>query len=238
MSTRDKIPVCEPLLLGNEVKYVTDAVSKGWISSSGGFVGEFEKKFAEYLGVRHAVTASNGTAALHLAIAAAGIGPGDEVLVPTFTMIASAAAVCYTGAKPVFVDCDEKTWNIDPAQLEARITKRTRAVMPVHIYGHPCDMDPIREVASRHGLVIVEDAAEAIGSRYKDRLCGGLGHLGCFSFFANKVITTGEGGMVVTDDDRLYDQVRYFKNLCFPLDGPRKYIHDHIGFNYRLPNTL
>ena len=236
--TKERIPVCEPLLLGNELKYVTEAVSKGWISSAGGFVREFEKRFAEYLGVKHAVTVSNGTAALHLAIVAAGIGAGDEVLVPTFTMIASAAAVCYTGAKPVFVDCDEKTWNVDPAALEARITKRTRGVMPVHIYGHPCDMDPIRDVASRHGLVIVEDAAEAIGSRYKDRLCGGLGHLGCFSFFANKVITTGEGGMVVTDDDRLYDQVRYFKNLCFPLDGPRKYIHDHIGFNYRLPNTL
>src|ERR1051326_6185558 len=132
--TTQKIPVCEPLLLGNEVKYVTDAVSKGWISSAGGFVREFERKFAEYLGVKHAVTVSNGTAALHLAMVAPGIGAGDEVLVPTFTMIASAAAVCYTGAKPVLVDCDEKTWNIDPAELEARITRRTRAVMPVHIY--------------------------------------------------------------------------------------------------------
>jgi perosamine synthetase len=238
MSTKDRISVCEPLLLGNELKYVAEAVSKGWISSAGSFVGEFERKFADYLGVRHAVTVSNGTAALHLAVVAAGIGPGDEVLMPTFTMFASAAAVCYAGAKPVLIDCDEVTWNLDPALLEAQVTKRTRAIMPVHIYGHPCDMDPIREVASRHGLLVIEDAAEAIGSRYKGRLCGGLGQLGCFSFFANKVITTGEGGMVVTDDDHLWSQLRYYKNLCFPLDGPRRYVHEHIGFNYRLPNTL
>jgi perosamine synthetase len=232
------IPVCEPALLGNELKYVTEAVSKGWISSSGGFVKEFEQKFAAYLGVKHAVTVTNGTAALHLALVAAGIGPGDEVIVPTFTMFASAAAVCYTGAKPVFVDCERETLNIDVAQIEAKLTAKTRAIMPVHIYGLPCDMDPLLALAKRRGILVVEDAAEAIGSRYRGKPCGALGELACFSFFANKAITTGEGGMVVTSDDRLAEQLRYYKNLCFPLTGPRRYLHAHIGFNYRMPNTV
>lgn len=231
------IPVCEPLLLGNELKYVSDAVSKGWISSSGSAVGEFERKFAEHLGVRHAVTVSSGTAALHLALLAAGIGEGDEVIVPTFTMIASAAAVCYTGAMPVFVDAERDTWNMDVAAIAAKITPRTRAIMPVHIYGLPCDMDPILELARAHRLLVIEDAAEAIGSRYKQRRCGAIGELGCFSFFANKVITTGEGGMVTTSDDALAAKLRYFKNLCFPMQGPRRYVHADIGFNYRMPNT-
>lgn len=231
------IPVCEPLLLGNELEYVTEAVSKGWISSSGGYVHEFEKKFAEHLGVRHAVTTCNGTVALHLALVAAGIGEGDEVIVPTFTMFASCSAICYTGAKPVFVDCERDSWNLDVSQLAKKITNRTRAIMPVHIYGLPCDMDPLLALANQHGLVVVEDAAEAIGSEYKQRRCGAMGHFGCFSFFANKVITTGEGGMVVTDDDARAEQLRYYKNLCFPLKGPRRYVHEHVGFNYRMPNT-
>jgi perosamine synthetase len=232
------IPVCEPLLAGNELKYVTEAVSKGWISSSGGFVKEFEQKFAAYLGVKHAVTVTNGTAALHLALVAAGIGPGDEVIVPTFTMIASAAAVCYAGAKPVFVDCERDTFNLDVSRIAEKISERTRAIMPVHIYGLSCDMSPLLELARRHGLVVVEDAAEAIGSRYEGKPCGALGTLGCFSFFANKAITTGEGGMVVTDDDELAQKLRYYKNLCFPLTGPRRYVHEHVGFNYRMPNTV
>lgn len=236
--TEPFIPVCEPALLGKELEYVTQAVSKGWISSSGGFVKEFEQKFAAYLGTSHAVTVTNGTAALHLALVAAGIGPGDEVIVPTFTMIASCAAVCYTGAKPVFVDCERETLNLDVSALEAQLTERTRAIMPVHIYGLPCDMDPLLALAKRRGLVVVEDAAEAIGSRYRGRPCGALGELGCFSFFANKAITTGEGGMVVTSDAALAEKLRYYKNLCFPLDGPRRYVHAHVGFNYRMPNTV
>jgi len=236
--THPFIPVCEPLLLGNELKYVTEAVSKGWISSSGGFVKELEKKFAEYLGTAHAVTVTNGTAALHLALVAAGVGPGDEVIVPTFTMVASAAAVCYTGAKPVFVDCEPDTFNIDVARIEEKLTPRTRAIMPVHIYGLPCDMAPLLELARREKLVVIEDAAEAIGSRYDGKPCGALGELGCFSFFANKAITTGEGGMVVTKSADLADKLRYYKNLCFPLGGPRRYVHEHIGFNYRMPNTV
>nr|PZN24200.1 MAG: aminotransferase DegT [Pseudomonadota bacterium] len=164
-------------------------------------------------------------------------GPGDEVIVPTFTMIASAAAVCYTGAKPVFVDCEIDTWNLDVSAVRAKITPRTRAIMPVHIYGLPCDMDPLLEIAREHGLFVVEDAAEAIGSKYRDRPCGALGDVGCFSFFANKVITTGEGGMVVTNDAEIARKLRYYKNLCFPMEGPRRYVHEHIGFNYRMPNT-
>ena len=236
--TEPFIPVCEPLLLGNELKYVTEAVSKGWISSSGGFVKQLEQKFAEYLGAGHAVTVTNGTAALHLALVAAGIGPGDEVIIPTFTMVASAVAVCYTGAKPVFVDCEPDTFNLDVARLEEKLSPRTRAIMPVHIYGLPCDMAPLQALATREKLVVIEDAAEAIGSRYDGKPCGALGDLGCFSFFANKAITTGEGGMVVTSDADLADKLRYYKNLCFPLGGPRRYVHEHIGFNYRMPNTV
>ncbi len=234
----DFIPVCEPNLGGRELEYVTKAVSGGWISSSGSYVGEFEREFAKYLGVPYAVTTTSGTTALHLALVAAGIGPGDEVIIPAFTMIASAFAVCYTGAKPVFVDSDVSNWNIDPSLVAAKVTKNTKAIMPVHVYGHACDMDELQKIADAHGLLVIEDAAEAIGSFYKGRKCGALGDLNCFSLFANKLITTGEGGMVVARDDRFIERLRYYKNLCFPLDGSRRYVHDEIGFNYRMPNVL
>jgi perosamine synthetase len=232
------IPVCAPLLAGREAEYLAKTVASGWISSSGNYVRELEERFAEYLGVKYAVTASSGTAALHLACRALGIGPGDEVLIPDFTMIATAFALCYCGATPVFVDCERETWNMDVGLLERKITKRTRAILPVHIYGHPCDMGAIRELAKRHGLHVLEDAAEAIGSRYRGSRCGAMGDAGCFSFFANKIVTTGEGGLVATDDKELYDRCRYFKNLCFPLEGPRNYVHEEIGFNYRMPNVV
>jgi perosamine synthetase len=238
MSGSDFIPVCEPLLGGRELEYVTKAVSGGWISSSGSYVAEFEREFAKYLGVPCAVTTTSGTTALHLALVAAGIGPGDEVIIPAFTMIASAFAVCYTGAKPVFVDAEASSWNIDAKLIEAKVTAKTRAIMPVHIYGHSCEMDQIQRVADAHGLLVIEDAAEAIGSRYKGRLCGSIGDMSCFSLFANKLITTGEGGMVVARDDRFVERLRYYKNLCFPLDGSRRYVHEDIGFNYRMPNVL
>ena len=238
MSTRDFIPVCEPNLGGRELEYVTKAVSGGWISSSGSYVAEFERAFAEYLGVPCAVTTTSGTTALHLALVAAGVGPGDEVIIPAFTMIASAFAVCYTGAKPVFVDADAASWNLDPALLAAKVSAKTRAIMPVHIYGHSCDMDAIQSVADAHGLLVIEDAAEAIGSRYKGKLCGAIGDMSCFSLFANKLITTGEGGMVVAREERFIERLRYYKNLCFPLDGSRRYVHEDIGFNYRMPNVL
>ncbi len=234
----DFIPVCEPNLSGRELEYVTKAVSGGWISSSGSYVGELERAFAKYLDVPYAVTTTSGTTALHLALVAAGIGPGDEVIIPAFTMIASAFAVCYTGAKPVFVDSDERDWNIDPRLVEAKISAKTKAIMPVHVYGHSCDMDALQTIADAHGLLVIEDAAEALGSFYKGRKCGAIGDLSCFSLFANKLITTGEGGMVVARDERFIDRLRYYKNLCFPLDGSRRYVHDDIGFNYRMPNVL
>ena len=232
------IPVCEPSLLGNELKYVTDAVSTGWISSAGKYVTEFERQFAEYCGCKYGVAVCNGTVALHLALVALGIGKGDEVIVPTFTMIASAFAVCYTGATPVFVDADPDTWNIDAAKIEEKITPRTKAIMPVHIFGQMCEMDRIEEIAKKHHLLIVEDAAEAHGATYNGKKAGAFSDIGSFSFFANKNITTGEGGMVVTNDDGLYDKIRYYKNVCFPLTGGRNYTHDDIGFNYRMSNVV
>ncbi len=238
MSGESFIPVCEPLLAGRELEYVTKAVSGGWISSSGGYVKEFEEAFAKYLDVPLAVTTTSGTAALHLALVAAGIGPGDEVLIPSFTMIATAFAVCYTGAKPVFVDAEAKTWNIDIAQLESKIGPRSKAILPVHVYGHACDMDAMSALSQKHQLLVIEDAAEAIGSRYQGKLCGSLGDMSCFSFFANKLVTTGEGGMVAARDERFADRLRSYKNLCFPLKGPRRYVHEDIGFNYRMPNVL
>lgn len=232
------IPVCEPSLLGNELKYVTDAVSTGWISSAGKYVTEFERQFAEYCGCKYGVAVCNGTVALHLALVALGIGKGDEVIVPTFTMIASAFAVCYTGATPVFVDAAPDTWNIDAVKIEEKITPRTKAIMPVHIFGQMCEMDRIEEIAKKHHLLIVEDAAEAHGATYNGKKAGAFSDIGSFSFFANKNITTGEGGMVVTNDDGLYDKIRYYKNVCFPLTGGRNYTHDDIGFNYRMSNVV
>ncbi len=237
MNKPDFIPVCEPLLAGNELKYVSDAVASGWISSTGGYVSRFEQAFAEYLGVAHAITCNSGTAALHLACMALDLGPGDEVIMPTFTMSASAFAITYCGAMPVFVDCDRETWTMVPEQIAAKLSPRTRAIMPVHIYGHSCDMDPILELAARHDLAIIEDAAEALGSDYKQRHCGTLGQAGCFSFYANKLVTCGEGGMVVCDSATISEQVRYYKNMCFPVGGDRNYRHAHIGYNYRMPNT-
>jgi len=230
------IPVCEPLLAGNELPYITDAVSTGWISSSGSYLQKFENAFAEYCGVRYGVGVCNGTVALHLALKVLGVGEGDEVIIPNFTMIASAFAVCHTGAKPVFVDADKNTWNIDVNKIEEKITSRTKAIMPVHIFGNMCNMDAIKNIAQKHNLHIVEDAAEAHGSEYRGKKSGSFSDIAAFSFYANKNITTGEGGMVITDNEELYKQSKYFKNLCFPLDGPRNYLHEDIGFNYRMSN--
>jgi perosamine synthetase len=233
---RNFIPVCEPLLAGNELKYITEAVSSGWISSSGKYVTEFEKTFADYCGTRYAVAVCNGTLALHLMLVAAGIGQGDEVIVPSFTMIASAFAVCYTGAQPVFVDADKDTWNIDAAKIEEKITTKTKAIMPVHIFGNPCAMDNIKKIAKKYNLLILDDAAEAHGAEYAGMKIGKLADITAFSFFANKNLTTGEGGMVVTESQEYYDKLRYYKNVCFPLDAPRVYQHENIGFNYRMSN--
>jgi perosamine synthetase len=232
------IPVCEPFLNGNELKYVTDAVSTGWISSAGKYVSEFENKFAAYCGCRYGVGASNGTVSLHLALTALDIGKGDEVILPTFTMIASAFAVCYTGATPVFVDADRDTWNIDVTKIEEKITPRTKAIMPVHLYGLMCDMESVCALAKKYNLYVIEDAAESHGAEYKGRKAGSFSDIASFSFFANKNLTTGEGGMLVTNEERWYNNLRYYKNLCFPLDGNRNYSHEDIGYNYRMSNVI
>lgn len=236
MSEKTFIPVCEPILNGNEIKYVTDAVSTGWISSSGPYVKKFEEAFSAYCGMKYGVAVVNGTVALHIALLSLGIGVGDEVIIPSFTMIASAFAVCYTGAMPVFVDVDKDTWNIDVTRIEEKITSKTKAIMPVHIFGNPCDMDSIKDIAKRYHLYIVEDAAEAHGAEYKGEKTGSFSDVSAFSFFANKNITTGEGGMVLTRDEKLRDKAMYYKNMCFPPNAPRTYLHDDIGYNYRMSN--
>lgn len=232
----DFIPVCTPLLGGNEIKYVTDAVSTGWISSSGSYVTAFEEAFAKYCGVKYAVAVCNGTVAIHLALSALGIGKGDEVIIPSFTMIATAFAVCYTGATPVFVDADKDTFNIDVTKIEEKITSKTKAIIPVHIFGNMCNMDEISRIAKKHNLFIVEDSAEAHGAEYKGKKSGSFSAIASFSFFANKNLTTGEGGMVVTNNEEYFKKCKYFKNMCFPVDAPRVYLHDDIGFNYRMSN--
>jgi len=232
------IPVCEPFLNGNELKYVTDAVETGWISSAGKYVSDFEKQFAAYCGCKYGVAVCNGTVALHLGLVALGVGKGDEVIIPSFTMIASAFAVCYTGATPVFVDANASTWNIDVSKIEEKITPRTKAIMPVHIFGQMCEMDQITDIARKHNLFIIEDAAEAHGAEYDGVKSGAYSDIGSFSFFANKNLTTGEGGMLVTNSEELYNKARYHKNMCFPLNGNRNYMHNDIGFNYRMSNVI
>ncbi len=227
------IPVCEPTLIGNEKKYVEQCIDTNWISSGGSFLEEFEKKFSKFCNAKHGVSCSNGTTALHLALAALGIGKGDDVIVPDFTIIAVANAVLYTGATPVFVDSEMKTWNMNPEKIEEKITSRTKAIIAVHTYGCPADMDKIKGIARKHNLKVIEDAAESHGATYKGRPTGGLGDVGCFSFYANKIITTGEGGMVLTNDDKIAEKARLLRNHAFTK--PR-FVHHEVGFNYRMTN--
>jgi perosamine synthetase len=229
------IPVCEPLLTGKESEYVSECLKTNWISSAGKYIPEFEKGFAEYCGCKHGVSTTNGTTALHLALAALGIGAGDEVIMPAFTMAACAFSIIYTGAKPVLVDAEPDTWNMDVTQIERKVTKKTKAIMPVHIYGHPCDMDLIMDIAKRHNLFVVEDAAEAHGAEYKGKRVGSIGHVSCFSFYANKIITTGEGGMVVTSDAQIAEKARRLKDQAF--SPQRRFLHTNVGFNYRMTNV-
>lgn len=228
------LPVAQPAFSGKELQYVSECVLTGWISSAGKFVGQFEHMMADFVGTRHAVATSSGTTALHLAMLAAGIGPGDEVIVPTLTFIATANAVTYTGAKPVFVDSEEETWNLDPVLVEKAITSRTKAIIPVHLYGHPADMEPLLDLARRHGLAVIEDAAEAHGARWRGRRVGGLGDIGIFSFYGNKIVTTGEGGMLVTNDPDLADRARVLRD--HGMRPERRYWHPVLGYNYRLTN--
>jgi perosamine synthetase len=228
------IPISEPLLSGNEEAYVRDCVRSGWVSSLGKYIAEFEQHFAAFCGVRHGIAVSNGTTALHLALVALGIGAGDEVIVPTLTFIATANAVRYTGATPVFADSEARTWNLDPADVARRLTPRTRAIIPVHVYGHPADMDPLLELARVRGLHVIEDAAEAHGARYKGRRVGSLGKINAFSFYGNKIITTGEGGLLTTDDDALNEKVRFLRDHA--MSPEKRYWHTEVGYNYRMTN--
>jgi perosamine synthetase len=228
------IPIYQPDLNGNEKKYVNECLDTSWISSRGRFVNEFEDLFAVRIGVEHSASVCNGTVALHLALMALGIGPGDEVILPTLTYIASANAVSYTGATPIFVDSLCDTWQLDPADVRRSITSRTRAIMPVHLYGQACDMDAIMEIAKEHKLFVVEDCAEAFGTLYKGRHVGTFGDISTFSFFGNKTITTGEGGMVVSNDKTLIERARHLKGQG--LATHREYWHDVVGYNYRMTN--
>lgn len=228
------IPVCEPSLAGNEQKYVMDCLESNWISSAGKYIPVFEEKFAAECGCQYGTACANGTVALHLGLAALGIGPGDEVILPTFTMIATINAVAYTGATPVLVDSEPCTWNMDVDQVADKITPKTKVIMPVHTYGHPVDMDPLMEMADKHGLFVLEDAAEAHGAEYKGRRAGGLGHAGGFSFYANKIITTGEGGMITTNDAKLAQLTQNLRDHAFSTE--RHFWHKYMGFNYRMTN--
>ena len=231
---RSIIPVCEPTLGGNEMKYVQQAIETNWISSAGRFIRDFEARFAEICGVKYGIACANGTVAMHLAMATLGLEPGDEVIIPTFTMIATANAVTYCGAKPVLVDMEPGYWQMDLNQVEARITPRTKAIVPVHIYGHPTDMDPLMALAEKHGIMVIEDAAEAHGAEYKGRRTGGLGHAAGFSFYGNKIITTGEGGMVTTNDRELAQLAWNLRDHAFSHE--RHFWHKFVGFNYRMTN--
>lgn len=229
-----KISVYQPSLTGNERKYVDDCLDTSWISSKGKYNDLFASEFSKYIGAKYATTVSNGTLALHLAMLALGIGEGDEVIVPSFTYIASANAVRYTGAEVVFAESCEDSWQIAPDDIEHKITPRTKAIMPVHLYGHPCDMDSIMDIARRHRLFVIEDCAEAIGSEYKGKKVGSFGDIAAFSFFGNKTITCGEGGMIVTNDKTLFERAVHIKGQG--LAAHREYWHDTIGYNYRMTN--
>ena len=228
------IPVAEPLMGARELELVTDCVTTGWISSLGKYIPQFEQEFSAYCNTKFGVATSNGTTALHLALVTIGIGPGDEVLIPDLTFVATANAVSYTGARPVMVDVDPYTWQMDAQDMEKRITPATKAIIPVHLYGHPCDMDPIMDIARRHKLLVIEDAAEAHGALYRGRRVGGVGDLGCFSFYANKIITTGEGGIIVTNNKEWADKASWLRD--HGMSKERRYYHPVIGFNYRMTN--
>lgn len=230
----NRISVAQPRLAGNERKYVLDCLDTNWISSNGKYIGAFEEAFARFCGVKHAIAANNGTTALHLALVALDVRPGDEVIVPTVTYIATANAVHYCGATPVLVDVCPDTMNIDPADIERRITPRTKGIIPVHLYGHPAEMTMINEIAGRHRLWVVEDAAEAHGAEVLGRKVGTLGTCATFSFFGNKIVTTGEGGMITTNDDALAAKLRLFRGQG--MDPKRRYWFPVVGYNYRMTN--
>ena len=228
------IPVNEPLLNGNEKKYLLECIETGWISSEGPFIKQFEEKFAACVDRQYAIAVSNGSVAIDAAIVALGIGPGDEVILPTFTIISCAAAIVRTGAIPIVVDCDPLTWNMDVSQIEASITPKTKAIMVVHIYGLPVEMDAVMAIAHQHGLLVIEDAAEMHGQTYRGKPCGSFGDISTFSFYPNKHLTTGEGGMIVTNNSELADRCHSLRNLCF--QPQKRFVHEELGWNFRMTN--
>lgn len=234
MTMTDFIPVNEPLLDGNERKYLVECIDTGWISAEGPFVQRFEQGMAAAVNRKFGIAVCNGTAALEIAVAALELGPGDEVIMPAFTIISCAAAVVRRGCVPVLVDSDPVTWNMQVGQIERKITQRTKAIMAVHIYGLPVDMDPLLAIARKHGLRIIEDAAQMLGQTYKGKPCGGFGDISIFSFYPNKHITTGEGGMVLADDEHLAERCRSLRNLCFKQE--KRFVHDELGYNFRMTN--
>ncbi|MEI8349045.1 MAG: DegT/DnrJ/EryC1/StrS family aminotransferase [Candidatus Omnitrophota bacterium] len=229
------IPVSEPLILGKELKYAQQAIESGWISSEGEFINRFEKDFAQYIGKKYAVAVNNGTNALILALRVLDLPKESEVIIPTFTIISCALSCIYNNLIPVFIDCDKRTQTMDVSKIEERISKKTKAIMPVHIYGHPADMNMVLKVAKKHNLCVIEDFAEAIGSLYKGRKCGSFGDINCTSFYGNKLITTGEGGMCLTDNKIFAEKLRRLRNLGFiPQE---RFVHYDLGFNFRITNV-
>lgn len=225
-----------PNLSGEEKRYLCDCIDSGFISTFGPYVSDFEKRFESYLGIERAVSVQSGTAALHIALHELGIGRGDEVITPALTFTATVNPVLYVGATPVFVDVDRKTWNINPDAIEEKITKRTKAIIPVHLYGNPCLMDEILKIARKHNIYVIEDATESLGAKYKEKLTGTFGDLGCFSFNGNKIITTGGGGMIVGGDTARLEHIKFLVNQAKTAAGPKGYYHPEIGFNYRMTN--
>jgi perosamine synthetase len=230
----ERISIANPVFNGNEKKYLMECIDTGWVSANGRFVKEFEEKFAEYCGCKYALSCANGTVSLHLILVAMGIGPGDEVIMPALTYIATANTVRYCGATPVFVDSEEDTFNIDPKQIEKKITSKTKAIMPVHLYGLPVNMEAILEISKNYNIPVIEDAAEAHGAEQNGKKVGSFGLAASFSFFGNKVITSGEGGMVVTDDEELYHKMSILKAQA--VSPHKKYWHIEVGYNYRMTN--
>jgi perosamine synthetase len=229
------IPVCEPLITARDIALVNDALTSGWISSAGKYLDLFEERWAEYCGMTYGIAVSNGSTALDIAVDLLDLKAGDEVIMPTFTIISPAQSVVRADGIPVLVDSDPVTWQMNVNQIEERVTSRTRAILVVHIYGHPADMDPILAIAEKHGLIVIEDAAEVHGAEYKGKRCGGIGHISTFSFYANKLITTGEGGMVLVKDRGQADRARSLRNLCF--QPGRRFFHEALGYNYRMTNV-
>jgi perosamine synthetase len=228
------IPVNQPLLSGNEKRYLLECIETGWISSEGPFIKEFESKFARRIGRKHGIAVASGTAALDISVEALEIRGGDEVILPTFTIISCILQIVRSGATPVLVDSDPSTWNMDVAQIEAKITPRTKAILAVHTYGLPVDMTPLLEMAARHGIRVIEDSSQMHGQSYRARPCGSFGQISTFSFYPNKHLTTGEGGMVLTDDDAIAEKARSLRNLCF--QSSKRFVHEHLGWNYRMTN--